>query len=112
MPDVTLDRRVGCRQKQRPGLDNDRDPAHLGLFWSRPTCYTVGVGKRVNREVKQSSVADEGAPDLMDLAREIQSLPEIKPRSTWMRDAKRRLLRRFDDYHTPGREHPQQDRAD
>ena len=59
------------------------------------------VGSDLERELREAGVPDENASELADLAKEIEALPEVKPRRSWLRDAKGRLLERFDQDGSP-----------
>jgi len=59
------------------------------------------VGKNLERELDEAGVPEDQAPELADLARELEGLPDIKPRRAWLNRAKRRLLDRFDQRKGP-----------
>ena len=59
------------------------------------------MGSDLERELGEAGLPADDASELADLAGEIEALPKVKPRRSWLRKAKDRLLERFDQDRPP-----------
>ena len=59
---------------------------------------TLGaVDADLRRELSEAGAPDASVPELIDLVVEIQELPLVTPRRSWLHESKWRMLRRFDE---------------
>lgn len=57
----------------------------------------MGMGRDVERELREAGATDELVSELTRVAKEIEKLPSIEPRRSWLIESKWRLMRRFDE---------------
>lgn len=54
------------------------------------------VKQEIARELREAGVPNDLVPDLVELARDIEEVPEPEPDQAWQSEARARLLKRFD----------------